>query len=417
MYDSILDVAVIGAGHAGLSMSYYLKQLGLQHMVFEQNKIGNTWRSQRWDSFKLNTPNNFTLLPGMVKNYDDLNGFCTAGEFVLRMEDYARRSQLPVMEEHHVLSVKQTRDSKMFSIIVEHKGQISNYISKKVVIASGSQNKEIIPELSARIPADIIQLHACTYRNTDTLPDGPVLVVGSGQSGVQIAEDLAVKGKTVYLSTSMVPRIPRRYRGKDIFEWLNLIGFFDHRPEDLDPEMLKMKQPQVSGVGPAGKTVSLQSLARNGVIILGKLGHADDDQVYFQPNAANHLKFADGFSKKVKDLVDEYITKTSIDAPPSMTEPADMPGETAGCISPLLSLNFKERHFNSIIWTTGFKGDFTYLDLPVATVDGTLIHKSGISGVAGLYFLGFPWLRKRKSGIIFGIAEDAKFISGKIAEA
>ena len=219
------------------------------------------------------------------------------------------------------------------------------------------------------------------------------------------------------MSTSMVARAPRRYRGKDIFDWLDLIGFFDHKPEDLpDPQMLKMKQPQVSGVGSRGKTISLQALAENGVIILGKLDNINGDHVDIQANAADHVKFGDSFSNKVKSMIDEYINKAQLEAPGPSVEYADLPDENADCISSYTSINLSDHNITSIIWTTGFIGDFSYLKLPVFSDDGTLKYKNGISEIDGLYFLGFPWLRKRKSGIVFGIDEDAKFISEKILE-
>ena len=417
MNDSILDVAVIGAGHAGLSISYYLKQLGLRHLVFEQGTIGNSWGSQRWKSFKLNTANKINLLPGMEMNFADPDGFCSALEFVASLNDYAKKFELPALENNTVLSVEKDSDTEIFLISVTYKGKTSQYQSKKVVIASGSQNKENIPSFAVNILTTINQLHAGKYRNAEALPSGVVLVVGSGQSGVQIAEDLVDSGRKVYMSTSMVARAPRRYRGKDIFDWLDLIGFFDHKPEDLpDPQMLKMKQPQVSGVGSRGKTISLQALAEKGVIILGKLDNINGDHVDIQANAADHVKFGDSFSNKVKSMIDEYINKAQLEAPVPSVESADLPDENADCISSYTSINLSDHNITSIIWTTGFIGDFSYLKLPVFSDDGTLKYKNGISEIDGLYFLGFPWLRKRKSGIVFGIDEDAKFISEKILE-
>ena len=417
MNNSVFDVAVIGAGHAGLGISFYLKQSGLRHLVFEQKKIGNSWISQRWDSFILNTPNKFNFLPGMQNGFSDSDGFCSGTEFAAFLVNYASTFELPIRENCKVLSVEKSSSSKLFSTTVEHRGNNTNYQSKIVVIASGSQNKEIIPDFAHNISPDITQLHACKYRNADTLHEGAVLVAGSGQSGVQIAEDLADRGRKVYLSTSMVARVPRRYRGQDIFHWMDLIGFFEQKPEDLpDLQMLKSKQPQISGVGKRGKSVSLQALAKKGVVILGKVNNVNENQFDFQLNAAEHVKFGDALSKNIKDMVDEYIKKTQTEAPPVEFDPVDLPDEKAACISNLSSLNLKENNITSVIWATGFAGDFSYLKLPVLNSDGTLKYKNGISEIEGLYFLGLPWLRKRKSGIVFGIDEDAKFISEKIME-
>ena len=415
MNDSILDVVVIGAGHAGLSISYHLKKLGLNHLVFEKNNIGNSWSSQRWDSFKLNTPNAFNLLPGMENNFSDPDGFCSATEFVDSLKSYAESNELPVMEESQVISVNKSAMSDLFSISVKQQFDTINYQCKKLVIASGIQNVETIPSFASNISKDIVQLHASRYRKASMLPKGAVLIVGSGQSGVQIAEDLADSEKKVYLSSSMVARAPRRYRGKDIFEWLEVIGFFDHRPEDLpDPQMVKMKQPQISGVGRQGRTVSLQSLAKKGVVILGKIDTVSEDHIDIMPNGEAHVKFGDGFSAQVKKMVDSYIDKAKIAAPQTDIDINDVPDNTAECVSKETSINLKEQNITAIIWATGFKGDFNYFKFPVHNNVGALQHNDGIAEIEGLYFLGFPWLRKRKSGIVFGIDEDAKFISEKI---
>ena len=314
MNNSDLEVVVIGAGHAGLSISYYLKQLGKKHLVLEQNKVGNSWSSQRWDSFKLNTPNKFSLLPGLDTNSTDPDGFCSAKEFADLLKSYASTFELPVTEDSKVISVEKLPNSGMFSITTKHKDGIINYRCKKLVVASGIQNIKSIPEFSSNISKEIFQLHASEYRNSNMLPEGKVLVVGSGQSGVQIAEDLIDYGRKVYLATSMVARVPRRYRGKDIFEWLELAGFNDHRTiEALDPQMLKMEQPQLSGVGKRGKTISLQALAKKGVIILGKIGNANQNHIDILANAVDHVKFGDEFSHQIKAMIDDYIENEKVD--------------------------------------------------------------------------------------------------------
>lgn len=411
----MLEVVIIGAGHSGLSISFNLKQLGLRHLVFEQNKIGNSWATQRWDTFKFNTPNKTNVLPGRENSNSDPDGFCSAMEFVAYLQDYARSLDLPALENSKVLSVDKASDSKSFSITVLHDGKAKTYKSKNVVVASGSQNRKTIPGFAPNISLEIGHFHASDYRHGDKLPEGAILVVGSGQSGVQIAEDLINAGRKVYISTSMVGRGPRRYRGKDIMDWMNIIGFNDHRPEDLpDPQMLKMKQPQISGVGPRGKTVSLQSLAKKGAVILGKMNNAYGDHVDFEANAGDHVKFADAFSLSIKKMIDEFIDKTKMEAPLPEIDTADLPDENADCVSNDTSVDLREHNITSIVWATGYSGDFSYLKLPVFNRDGTLKHKNGVSEIEGLYFLGFPWLRKRKSGIVLGIKEDAKFISEQL---
>jgi putative flavoprotein involved in K+ transport len=415
MNNPFLDIIVIGAGHAGLSISYYLKKFNLNHIVFNQGRIGESWRNQRWDSFKLNTPNKVNLLPGQENIFSDAEGFSSVSDFVSFLESYSKTFQLPVVEKCEVKSVENIPDSKEFSVHVSENGSTRYYRCKQVVVASGGQNKKNIPSFAENISPEIIQIHVSEYRNASLLPEGSVLVVGSAQSGVQVAEDLINMGRKVFISTSKVGRVPRRYRGKDIVDWLMITGFFDLETINVtDPQIFMARQVQISGVGVRGHTSSLQALARNGAVILGKIENADVNIVFLQSNAAIHVKFADQISKQTKSMIDEYIQKSQIHAPPPEEDTADIPDETAVCASSLASLNLIENNITSIIWTTGFVGDFSYLKLPIFNDDGMLKHNNGISDIEGLYFLGLPWLRKRKSGIILGIREDAEFIANKL---
>jgi putative flavoprotein involved in K+ transport len=322
---------------------------------------------------------------------------------------------LPVLENCEVLSVEKVPGSSDFSICVSENNSYGFYRSKQIVVASGAQNKKRMPSYAKNIPPEIFQVHTGEYRNDSLLPDGAVLVVGSAQSGMQITEDLISRGRKVFISTSQVSRVPRRYRGKDIVDWLVLTGFYDMQTIDVtDPRLLAMKQPQVSTVGLRGHTLSLQALARNGAVILGKTEVADADTFFLQPDAAAHIKFADESSKKIKEMINEYIQKSNLYAPPPEEDPDDDPDETASCASSVTSINLKENNITSVIWTTGFVGDFSYLKLPVFDDSGILKHHNGISDIEGLYFLGFPWLRKRKSGIIMGIREDAELTAEKL---
>lgn len=415
MAAEILDAIIIGAGHAGLSISYYLKNRGLDHIVFERGKIGDSWRNQRWDSFRLNTPNKYNLLPGQKNIMGDREGFCSAPDFAAILESYSEISQLPVIENCQVTSVERVPGSKEFSVSVLVNGSTEFYRARQIVVASGAQNKKNIPAFAKNITAGVIQLHASEYRNASSLPEGAVLVIGSAQSGVQISEDLADSGRKVFLSTSNVGRVPRRYRGKDIVEWLVLTGFYDLQTSSVsDPRIFSMKFPQISGVGLRGHTLSLQELERKGVVILGRMENADMEAIILQPDADEHVRFADESSKKVKDMINEYVEKSCPGTPPPVEDSADSPDERGTCASSVTSLNLVRDNITSIIWTTGFTGDFSYLKLPVFNAHGKLNHQGGVSDSEGLYFLGLPWLRKRKSGIIMGIQEDAEFIADKM---
>jgi putative flavoprotein involved in K+ transport len=414
-YPHLLDVVIVGAGHAGLSASYYLKKHGLEHIVFERGKVGESWRSQRWDSFKLNTPNKLNTLPGDLYKGNEPEGFCSAKEFISSFENYVASFQLPVVENASVISIE--KKDEAFIITVSQNNVIRQYQCLQVIIASGTANEKRIPSFAPGISKDVKQLHTCEYRNPSQLPNGAILVTGGAQSGIQIAEDLTGAGKKVYFSTSMVARVPRRYRGKDIHDWLIEMKFFDSRKEDIaDPAMLKLKPPHLTGVGERARTISLQSLAKKGITILGKMENANEKNVFFQPYAAIHVKFADGFSAKVKGMIDEFIIKNQLKAPPPEIDSEDRPDINADCASTITSLNPEEHNIRSIVWTTGFSGNFSYIKLPVFDNDGNPKHQDGITDVKGLYFIGLPWLRSRKSTILFGLKGDAEFIAGKVLE-
>jgi putative flavoprotein involved in K+ transport len=417
MNNSILDVIVVGAGHAGLCISYYLTKHEFRHIVFEQGRIGETWRSQRWDSFKMNSANKLNLLPEQQAYFNDTDAFAFANEFAMSLENYTKQLKLSVREYCKVLEVKKNKEQNIFVVTVSEDNKERTYLSRQLVIASGGQNGILIPAFAKNISQSILQLHTSEYKNPGQLPNGNVLVVGSAQSGTQIAEDLVRANKTVFLSSGKVGRIPRRYRGRDIFDWLFELGFYDVFTDDVtDPSLLKIKNPQVSGAGERGKTSSLQSLARSGVMILGRVENADLDNIFLQSNAPSHIRYADEFSLGIKKLIDNYIKKNNLFAPLPEDDPDDIPDENASCASHTTKLNLEDNNIKSIIWTTGFSGDFNYIKLPVLTEEKMPKHRNGISEVTGLYFIGLPWLRKRKSALIPGISDDAEFIVNQILE-
>jgi putative flavoprotein involved in K+ transport len=412
MKQPILDVIVVGAGQAGICTSFFLKKHGLQHIVFERGKVGESWRSQRWDSFRVNTPNKLNLLAD-----DNLRSqpdeFPTAAEFAASLDDYVTRHQLPVLEKVNVISIEK-RD--VFTVTVETNSQWQQYFSRQVIIASGAQNEKKLPAFAKRLAGDIQQLHTSEYRHAGQLKDGAVLVAGSGQSGVQIVEDLLDAGRKVYFSTSMVARVPRRYRGRDIMEWLLDMKFFDMRPQDVpDPAMLHMKPPQLTGVG-GNRTISLQMLARKGAVITGKADNANGKTIQLQPNAAKHVQFADHFSQMIKNTIDEVIGQQQLDTPPPSPDEADMPDADAGCVTEMTALDLAENNINSIIWATGFNCNFSYIHLPVLDAVGLPKHENGCTTVEGLYFVGLPWLRTRKSLLIYGAKDDAEFIVEQVVQ-
>lgn len=412
----VLDTVVVGAGQAGLGVSYFLQQAERKHVVLEKGRVGETWLSQRWDSFQLNTPNSMNTLPGLPYTGQEPDGFWRQEELVAYFQQYVDHFHLPVQTDTQVVSVERAKDGKRFLIKFKTNGQAEETVlSRMVVIASGIQNTPRYPQVNHRIPNNIIQQHTCTYRNPAGLPPGAVIVVGSGQSGCQIAEDLAAAGRTVYLCTSKVGRARRRYRGADMLEWLVKIGFLDVKLANLkDKSVTKNIQPQISGVGRYGHTLSLQHLAGQGVIILGRLLDLEGDDLILSDEAAAHVRFADEVSKRFKEDIDAYLAKEGVTPQFLEADPADLPDAEANCVSMIHRLNLRVAKVSAVIWATGFTADFPWVRLPAFDADGLPIHERGVSPVPGLYFLGFPWLTSRKSGILYGIEEDARYIAESI---
>ncbi|MDQ1096339.1 MULTISPECIES: NAD(P)-binding domain-containing protein [Chryseobacterium] len=429
------DVIVIGAGQAGLAASYFLHKKGIPHCVLEQDTIGSSWSSQRWDSFKMNTPNWMTWLPGMELPEDIWDQFMTKDGFVDYLKRYVHAFQLPIKEHCKVVRI---HDENGRFIITAENGRLQRqWSAKAVIIASGMMNRIRLPKLSERIPPAILQLHASEYKNPDQLPKGSVVVVGAGQSGCQIAEELAVSGRKVYLASSKVPRAPRRYRGKDIMEWIEMMGIHDTTATQLkaDPK-LGATQPQSSGVGLMGHTVSYQSLHKLGVTVLGSLkdigngglyylgvsvlGGPNDTEntvMYFAENAKEHICYADAASAAVKKAVDAYLESQSDMISISLKEhdEADIPDEDFHAASDINMLSFDSDGISTVIWATGFGYDFTYMPDTWLDANGTPKHTDG-KIKDGVYCLGFPWLRKKKSGLVHGVKEDAEIIVNDLSQ-
>ncbi len=406
--NKILDVIVVGAGYAGLCASYHLKRSGAAHIVFERNMIGDSWRTQRWDNFRFNSTNKLNMLPG-EDVVEDQDAFATAPQFVSELEIYVAKHSLPVKENSKVTSI--AKPGEYFEITVLSNGKTQKYFSRQVLIASGASNEIRIPEIANNISKTVVQLHTSEYKNPEQLPAGAVLVVGGAQSGIQITEDLVRAGRKVYFSTSQVGRIPRWYRGRDIFYWFKDMKFYDEREDEItDASSLTMKPPHVAGTGNGKESLSLQSLGKKGAIILGKLKAANDTTVYFENNAADHVKFADAFSKKIKRMIDEYIDRNGLKAPPPHYDEPDLEDADTRCASLIKELDLDAHEIKTIIWSTGFNHDHSFIKLPIFDDNGKLLLKNGIPDYPGLYFLGHPWLRSRKSTILFGIIEDVEFV-------
>jgi putative flavoprotein involved in K+ transport len=407
----MLDVVVIGAGHAGLAASRRLADAGLDHVVLERGEVGESWRTQRWDSFTLNTPNRMNTLPGAAADPVDPDAFEGRDAWVERLDRYVRSHGLPVRTHATVAGVARVDGGFVVRIIGERSIRARN-----VIVASGMLNVPKLPAFASSLGERIDRLSAGAYRSPGRLATGAVLVVGSAQSGCQITEDLLDAGRDVYLATGAVGRFARRMRGRDTLVWLTESGWMDQRPQDLpDPAMLRWAQPQISGIGPRGRTVSLQSLAARGVTLLGRLEGVDGTRMRFGSDLAEHIRFADGASARIKAHVDEHIARSAIDAPPSDPDPADAPVVDVAAYASPSEIDLTDRGIRTVIFTTGFSADLSWLHLPALDDRGAPLHEEGRSPVEGLWFLGRTWLRTRKSGIIWGAGDDSAHVVGEIA--
>ena len=414
----IVDTAIVGAGQAGLGVSYFLKSENRKHIVFERGRIGESWLSQRWDLFRLNTPNFMNALPGFPYEGTEPGCFATRDELVNYFQRYVENFHLPVRTGVTVSSVEPAEEEGCFVVKTRADNQEEeSVLSRSIVVACGIQRTPKIPPIRSQIPDSITQLHTADYRNAAALRPGAVVIVGSGQSGCQIAEDLLSAGRMVYLCSSKVGRAARRYRGRDVLEWWIETKFLDVTLASLeDKSISRAPQPQISGIGRFGHTISLQDLAHQGVVILGRLLEVEGDTLTLGEEAAAHVRFADEFSQRLNNNVDTYLAKAGIALPPLDADPADMPDPQCECVSPLRRLNLGEAKVSTVIWATGFTGDFGWIHLPVLDAEGRPMHQRGISPVRGLYFLGFPWLSSRKSGIIYGVEEDARYVATAIEQ-
>ncbi len=405
-----LDTVVIGAGQAGLAVSGLLAKHQVPHLVLERGQIGESWRSQRWDSFRVNTPNRFNMLPFDTHAGTEPNGFCSRDELVDYFERYSRRHGLPIREGITVTAVRRSQDG------FEVETSEAVHRCSNVVMCTGDQNLPRTPAFASELPADVRQLHAADYRSPEELPEGAVLVAGSAQSGVQIAEELAEAGRRVYLCTSKVGRGPRRYRGRDIFEWMQLAGMTEHRPDDLqDPADINAPQPQISGTR-GGHSVSLQELARMGVQLLGRLEAVEGRVLRIGADLAANVAAGDAGAAKLRAAVDALIANAALGSPPARPDPTDEPFEGLEAMTRVRELDLDRAGIRSVVWATGFGPDFSYLDPSLLDERGYPRNHDGVCAVPGLYCLGLKWQRRRVSGLLIGVGGDAGYVAEAILD-
>jgi putative flavoprotein involved in K+ transport len=406
-----VEVMIIGGGQAGLALSYYLTQQGRTHLVLEQGRVGESWRSQRWDSFTLITPTWMNKLPGFPYQGDDPDGFMPRENIVAYLDQYAASFNAPLHCGIRVTAVRQQPGGDGYLVEAEE----MTFEARNVVLATGAYPKPKIPTASADLRVDICQMHTSEYRNPQTLPSGAVLVVGTGQSGCQIAEELHQSGRQVYLSTSSCGRVPRRYRGRDVSWWLTRMGFFDRTIDQLpSPNAAFACSPQLSGAQ-GGHDINLRQFAREGIILLGHLQAVQGKQIILAPDLEENLAKADAFAIQMMQAIDEYIKKIGMDVAANSTTD-EVPSNCASSTKPILTLDLQSAGISTIMWASGYKLEFGWVQIPVFDEVGYPIHQRGVTAFPGLYFLGLHWLYKMKSAILYGVGEDAAFIASAIAD-
>lgn len=401
------QVLIIGGGQAGLSMSHLLKQQGIAHLILEKNKLGHAWRSERWDSFCLVTPNWQCTLPGFPYAGDDPYGFMKKDEIVEYIDQYVASFNPPALEGITVTGLRRN-PSDVFEIETSQ-GTLG---ADQVVVAVGGYHIPIMPRVADKLPAHIMQLHSCDYLNPVSLPEGEILVVGTGQSGCQIAEDLHLSGRRVHLCVGDAPRVARTYRGKDVVEWLDHMKYYD-LPVDKHPLGTGVREKTnhyVTGRD-GGRDIDLRKFALEGMQLYGRFDDITDGVATFGSDLKNNLDGADAVSESIKDSIDKFIAANNINAQvearyvPLWEPEADVPQ----------SLDLKTSNIAAVIWCIGFRTDFSWIKETIFDDRGYPNHDRGLTDVPGLYFLGLPWQYTWGSGRFSGIARDAQYLAERIA--
>lgn len=400
-----IDTLVIGAGQAGVAMSEHLSRLDVPHLVLEKNRIAEAWRSGRWDSLVANGPAWHDRFPGMPFPACAPDSFVGKEQVADYFVAYAEKFHAPIRTGVEVLSV--TRNSGRPGFTVQTSESVIE--AQRVVAATGPFQKPVIPAIAPRSER-LTQIHSADYRNPQQLPDGGVLVIGAGSSGVQIADELQRAGKTVYLSVGPHDRPPRAYRNRDFCWWLGVLGMWDAAASQPGKEHVTIA---VSGAR-GGHTVDFRALAHQGVNLVGMTQAFDGETVRFQPDLAHNIARGDASYLALLDAADAYIARNGLDLPEEPEARHFLP-DPACVAQPLAELNLADAGVTTLIWATGYEADYRWLKVDAFNAQGKPQHHRGVSSEPGVYFLGLPWLSRRGSTFIWGVWHDAKYIADQIA--
>lgn len=406
----ITTTAVVGGGQAGLATSWYLTRDGVDHVVLEAGTSCHEWSDSRWDNFTLVTPNWHCRLPGYAYDGPDPDGFMTRDEVVAWLAGYAPTFSPPLHEHTRVTRLSE-REGGGFVLETDGADGPQIWHAEHVVIATGGYHTPIIPGWAPSLDPSVVQLHSAHYRDPDRLPAGGVLVVGSGQSGAQIAEDLHLAGRTVHLAVGDAPRVARTYRGRDVMTWLAEMGLYD-TPVTRYPGGLAAREKTnhyVTGRD-GGRDIDLRQFAMEGMKLYGLLEKGSGTRLTFRQTLTAALDDADAVYNSINADIDRYIEAEGIDAPPGWRyEPVWRPRHEPD------ELDLAEAGVTSVIWAIGYRPDYRWVDVGVFDGSGRPTHRRGVTSVQGLHFLGLPWLYTWGSGRMLGISRDAEHLAATIS--
>jgi putative flavoprotein involved in K+ transport len=401
-----ITTVVIGAGHCGLAMSRCLAERSIDHVVLEQGETANSWRTQRWNSFRMLTPNWMTRLPGFSYRGDEPDAFMAAPEVVQLIDEYAAVTAAPVLAHTKVTSVRPCDGGYLV------RTDQDSWQARSVVLASGACTVPVVPALQDAVPADIAMLTPAEYRSPDQLPSGGALVVGASASGIQIAEEIHRSGRAVTLAVGEHVRMPRTYRGLDILWWMDAAGVLDERYDEV-PDIVRARAlPSMQLIGSPNKvTIDLNALTAIGVRLVGRLAGIRDENAQFSGSLRNICALADLKLGRLLDTLDAW----ALDAGVHGDGPAERFATTKVPSDPPLAIDLRSGEIRTIIWATGFRPDLSWLDVPVLDRKGRVVHEGGVTAWPGLYLIGMPFLRRRKSSLIDGAASDARDLTAHLA--
>ena len=401
-------VVVVGGGQAGLSVSWCLTQAGVDHVVLERDTVGHAWRDERWDTFCLVTPNRQCRLPGWEYAGPDPDGFMLRDEVVAFVRGYRDSFPAPVRERVAVTALARDPDGGFGLATTD-----GPLVADQVVLAVGGYHRPVLPAVADGLPADLVQVHSSAYRNPDQLPAGAVLVVGSGQSGAQITEDLHRAGREVHLCVGSAPRVARRYRGRDVMTWLSESGRYDvpvSRVSDGGRSREKTNHYVTGRDG--GHDIDLRAFARDGVQLHGRLRDGTGGVLRFAEDLADNLDAADAVNDSILDGVDAWVDRSGAEAPaqPRYT-PVWRPGPAESA-----DVDLRAAGITSVVWASGWRADFSWVDVPVLDAAGYPEHDRGVTPEPGLYVVGLPWLHTWGSGRFLGVGRDAEHVAAAVCE-